>query len=83
MNLLRRLSILIRDRRVWRPTLFIGLPVGLLQAALTQGDHWWHHQVDTTVLTKSILSPLLSCTIAFVSAVATRGSRPFRPHQHE
>ena len=83
VNPLQRLAILMRDRRVWRPTLFLGLPVGLLQAALNQGDHWWHHQVDTTVLTKSILSPLLSCTIAFVSAVATRGTRTSHPHQHE
>lgn len=35
---------------------------------------FWHHPVDATVLTKSILSPLLSCTIAFVSAAVTRGT---------
>jgi len=61
-----------RDRQVWRRTLVLGLPVGLLQTALNQGNYWWNHQVDTAVLAKSILSPLLSCSIAFVSAVATR-----------
>jgi hypothetical protein len=65
----------IRDPRVWRRTLILGLPVGLLQAALNQGDHWWHHHVDAAVIAKSILSPLLSCSIAFVSAVATQTAK--------
>jgi hypothetical protein len=54
----------------------LGLPVGLLQAALNQGDHWWRHEVDGLVLAKSVLSPLLSCSIAFLSAAATRASGP-------
>ena len=69
-----------RDPRVWRRTLLLGLPVGLLQAALNQGDHWWHHQVDGPVVLKTILSPLLSCTIAFVSAAATHAAASSQPH---
>jgi hypothetical protein len=64
-----------RDPLVWRRTLLLGLPVGLLQAALNQGDHWWRHDVDALVVAKSILSPLLSCSIAFVSAIATQTAR--------
>ncbi|HYP15594.1 MAG TPA: hypothetical protein VEQ65_00165 [Opitutus sp.] len=64
-----------RDAQVWRRTLALGLPVGLLQATLNQGDHWWHHQVDGLVVAKTILSPLLSCSIAFASAVATHAAR--------
>ena len=64
------------ERRVWRRTLVLGLPVGLLQAALNQGDHWWQHDVDAVVVAKTILSPLLSCAIAFASAVATPATQP-------
>ncbi len=61
-----------RDAQVWRRTLMLGLPVGLLQAALNQGDHWWRHEFGALVVAKSILSPLLSCSIAFASSIATR-----------
>jgi hypothetical protein len=71
-RLVTRLVLAGRDPRVWRRTLVLGLPVGLLQAALNQGDHWWRHEVGPVVVAKTILSPLLSCTIAFVSAAATR-----------
>lgn len=70
------------DLQVWRRTLLLGLPVGLLQAALNQGDRWWHHEVDTLVIAKSILSPLLSCSIAFGSAVATHATQTRRKEIH-
>lgn len=69
----------IRDPRVWRRTLILGLPVGLLQAGLNQGDHWWQGHVDAAVIAKSILSPLLSCSIAFVSAVTTQAAKNLEP----
>lgn len=72
---LPRLLAACRDPNVWRRTLVLGLPVGLLQAALNQGDHWWNQEVTPVVVTKTILSPLLSCTIAFISAAATYGAR--------
>ena len=71
-----RFRAALRDRLVWRRTLMLGLPVGLVQAALNQGDHWWQHHVDGAVILKTILSPLLSCAIAFVSAVAAAGPKP-------
>jgi len=63
------ISTAMRDGSHWRRTLLLGLPIGLLQVALNQGDHWWRHQVDAAVVAKSILSPLLSCSIAFASSV--------------
>ena len=72
-----RLGAALRDRAVWRRTAALGLPVGLLQAALNQGDHWWRHAVDPAVVLKTILCPVLSCTIAFLSAAYTR--RPSHP----
>jgi len=69
-----RYSPAARDPRVWRRTLLLGLPVGLLQAALNQGDHWWQHRIDGVVVAKTILCPLLSCSIAFASAIATHAA---------
>ena len=64
-----------RDPRVWRRTLLLGLPVGFLQAGLNQGDHWLQHHVDGAVIVKTILCPVLSCAIAFVSAIAAQNSK--------
>jgi hypothetical protein len=76
---LRRYAAACRDPVVWRRTLMLGLPVGLLQAALNQGDNWWRHAVDAAVVAKTILSPLLSCSIAFLSAVATQAAKNSHP----
>ena len=56
---------------VWRRAAKIGLTVGLIQVALNQGDHWLRHELSAGVIVKSILSPLLSFSIAFVSAAGT------------
>lgn len=78
-NALARLRRALSDRRVWRRTLALGLPVGLMQAALNQGDHWLNHQVDAVVITKSVLSPLLACAIALISAVTTANPKNSNP----
>ena len=49
----------------------MGLPVGCLQALLNQGDLWWHHRVDAIVLAKTILSPLVTFSVAVISCAAT------------
>jgi type III secretory pathway component EscS len=56
---------------VWRRAAPIGLTVGLFQAVLNQGDHWLHHQVTTGVVIKTILSPLITLSVALLSAAAT------------
>src|SRR6266849_5792244 len=58
----------LRDRGVWRRALRLGLVVGLIQVSLNQGDHWLRHEVDAAVVAKTILTPLLSFSIAFASA---------------
>lgn len=65
----------LRDPAVWRRTALLGLPVGLLQAAINQGDHWWNHQADALVVAKTFLCPFLSCSIAFLSAATTYPAR--------
>lgn len=56
---------------VWLKAAPIGLAVGLLQMAINQGDHWLRHEIDSTIIIKSILSPLIGLSLAVVSAAAS------------
>lgn len=60
-----------RQPSVWRRAVRLGLSVGLLQATINQGDHWFSGEVDGTVLLKSIVSPLIGFTLVLVSAAET------------
>jgi hypothetical protein len=75
----QRYLAICRNPQVWRRALVLGLPVGFMQAALNQGDHWWQHHVDGAVVIKTILCPLLSCTIVFVSTIAALAGKPLEP----
>jgi|GEM_PF-1267666 len=61
----------LRQPKVWRRAIFFGLPIGILQAVINQGDFWLHHQVSRMVLARSILSPLVTFSAALISAAAT------------
>lgn len=61
----------LHQRKVWIRAAKLGLVVGIVQVSLNQGDHWLRHEVTTAVVIKTILSPLISFSIAFVSSVAT------------
>jgi hypothetical protein len=56
---------------VWSRALRIGLPVGLMQAVINQGDHWLAHEFTSGVIVKSFLSPALSMSIALTAAAST------------
>jgi hypothetical protein len=62
----------LAQRVVWTRALVVGLPVGCLQALLNQGDLWWRQQADEVVLIKTIVSPLVTFSVALISAAATR-----------
>lgn len=64
-------ALALRQRSVWLRALKLGLTVGLLQATINQGDRWWHHTVDSTVIIKSIVSPLIGFTLVLFSAAQT------------
>jgi hypothetical protein len=64
--------VAVSDATVWRRALTLGLPVGLLQVTVNQGDVWLHHAVTPVVLVKTIVSPLIGVGIALISAAATR-----------
>jgi hypothetical protein len=61
-----------RDSVVWSRTLRIGLPVGLVQVCINQGDAWLAGAVTAGVVAKSLLSPAVSCAIAFSAAAGAR-----------
>lgn len=61
----------LRQRSVWLRACKLGLTVGLLQATVNQGDRWLHHTVDSTVIIKSIVSPLIGFTLVLFSAAQT------------
>jgi hypothetical protein len=74
MSARSRFWSICRDASVWRRAARLGLPVGFVQVALNQGDHWLAGAVSGAVVANSILSPALSFLIAFTSAAATRAA---------
>jgi hypothetical protein len=61
----------LAQRAVWSRAALFGLPIGCLQAVINQGDVWWHHHADGLTLAKTIISPLVTFTVALLSAAAT------------
>jgi hypothetical protein len=61
----------IRQRVVWMRVLKVGLPVGILQSIINQGDVWYHHQATGLTLAKTIISPIVTSSVALVAAAAT------------
>jgi len=77
-----RLRHALRDVRVWRRAAKLGLTVGLLQAALNQGDHWLRLSITLPLVIKTLLSPLITFSVALGSAaLAHSDTRP--PDAHE
>ena len=60
-----------RQKTVWRRAATFGLSVGLLQAAINQGDHWLRHAVDSIVIAKTIISPLVGFALVLFSSAGT------------
>jgi len=63
---------------VWRRSLRLGLPVGLLQVMVNHGDTWIRHAASSETLVKSLLSPMLSVSVAWVAAAATHANHLLR-----
>lgn len=60
----------------WRRGLAIGLPVGLLQVSVNQGDVWLRGAADLTVVVKSIVSPVIAVGVAVASAAWAGAAGP-------
>ena len=53
---------------VWRRAAIVGLPIGLLQAVINQGDVWLRHEETFSTVAKTIVSPLVTFSVALISA---------------
>lgn len=75
--------VALGQRTVWARAAKIGLPVGCVQSIINQGDVWWQHQATGLTLAKTIISPLVTFSVALASAAATwvEKQREFTPAQ--
>ena len=46
----------------------VGLPIGLLQSVINQGDVWLRHEQTAGTVAKTFISPLVTFSVALVSA---------------
>ena len=63
--------IAFRQRSVWARGAKLGLSVGVIQAIINQGDVWLAHDETLGTVVKTIVSPLVTFSVALVSAAAT------------
>jgi len=61
----------MRQRSVWMRAAKVGLPIGCLQAVIDQGDVWLSHQATVGTLAKTIISPLVTLSVALIAAAGT------------
>lgn len=58
-------------RSVWLRAARVALPVGLLQDCINQGDFWLRGEFTTPVVTKSLLTPVVTLGVALLAAAST------------
>jgi hypothetical protein len=58
----------LQSRSVWLRAAKWGVPVGLLQAVINQGDYWMAHTVTFGIVIKTLVSPLVTFSVALMSA---------------
>ncbi|MEK6257511.1 MAG: hypothetical protein AABP62_02730 [Planctomycetota bacterium] len=61
----------LSQRGVWQRSLVIGLPVGVVQILVNQGDHWWRLDVDAVIVLKTLMTPLIATSVALLSAAGS------------
>ena len=71
----------LRQRSVWARAFKFGFSVGLLQAAVNQGDHWLQHAISPGVVVKTIVSPLIGFTLVLLTSAATWVQKSLEPNQ--
>ena len=61
----------LQQGSVWKRAATLGLSIGICQAVLNQWDYWVNNTVSVSIVAKTILSPLLTFSVALVSAAST------------
>lgn len=70
------------DAATWGRALRVGAPVGLLQAAIHQGDAWLRWAVDGKVLLKTLVSPLLGFALVWAGAAGALVTKAMEARAH-
>ena len=73
----------LSDPASWGRALRVGAPVGLLQAAIHQGDAWWRGAVDGKVLVKTLVSPLVGFALVWAGAAGALAAKAMETRTHE
>ena len=79
----RRLwSLALQQASVWKRAATLGLSVGVLQAVLNQGDYWVAGAVTLAIVVKTIVSPLVTFSVALASAASMWVKKQMPPTNH-
>ncbi len=75
-------SLALQQASVWKRAATLGLSVGVLQAVLNQGDYWVSRTVTLAIVIKTIISPLVTFSVALVSAASMWVEKQTPPANH-
>ncbi|HEX7898104.1 MAG TPA: hypothetical protein VF950_10115 [Planctomycetota bacterium] len=70
------------DPATWGRALRVGAPVGLLQAAIHQGDAWLRLAVDAKVVLKTVVSPLVGFALVWAGAAGALVTKAMETRAH-
>jgi hypothetical protein len=73
----------LNDPATWGRALRVGAPVGLLQAAIHQGDAWMRLAVDARVVLKTVVSPLVGFALVWAGAAGALVTKALEGGDHE
>lgn len=61
----------LQQGSVWKRAATLGLSVGMVQALINQGDYWVHNTFNAIIIVKTVVSPLITFSVALASAAST------------
>ena len=72
----------LADPATWGRALRVGAPVGLLQAAIHQGDAWLRLAVDAKVVIKTVGSPMVGFALVWAGAAGALVTKAMETRTH-
>ena len=72
----------LKDPATWARALRVGAPVGLLQAAIHQGDAWLRLAVDAKVVLKTVVSPMVGFALVWAGAAGALVTKAMETRTH-
>ena len=72
----------LMDPATWGRALRVGAPVGLLQAAIHQGDAWLRLAIDAKVVIKTVVSPMVGFALVWAGAAGALVTKAMETRTH-